>query len=42
MGKMMKNLASDDEKKLFGKLWQERVKEILINGKSYPNLIKIK
>jgi hypothetical protein len=41
MGKMMKNLASDEEKKLFGKLWQKRVQEILINTQNYPNLLKI-
>ena len=30
MGKMMKGLASDEEKKEFGKLWQERVEKILL------------
>ncbi len=30
MGKMMKNMASEDEKIEFGKLWQERVKKILL------------
>jgi len=41
MGKMMQGVASDEEKKLFGKLWQERVAKILTNGSKYPNLIKI-
>ena len=30
MGKIMKNLASEDEKKEFAKLWQERVEKILL------------
>jgi len=42
MQKMMQNKATQDEKKLFGTYWQERVKEILTNGDKYPNLIIIK
>jgi len=30
MGKIMKNMASEDEKKEFAKLWQERVEKILL------------
>jgi uncharacterized protein YwbE len=41
MGKMMQGMASDEDKKLFGKLWQERVKEILCNTSKYPDLIKV-
>lgn len=31
MGKMMQNIASDEEKIAFGKLWQERVEKILFS-----------
>ncbi len=41
MQKVMKNLASDNEKKEFGTLWQKRVKEILVNSDKYPNLLRI-
>jgi hypothetical protein len=41
MQKMMKGVATEDEKKEFGRYWQERVKEILTNTESYPSLIKI-
>ncbi len=32
MGKMMQGVASDEEKVAFGKLWQDRVKRILIDA----------
>ena len=38
MQKIMANLANDEEKKLFGKLWQERVENIL---KNYTKVIKL-
>ena len=41
MGKVMQQLASVEEKKEFGKLWQERVKSILIDYKDDENLIKV-
>ncbi|MBL0721740.1 MAG: hypothetical protein JJV88_04085 [Sulfurovum sp.] len=34
MGKMMKNMASEDEKIEFGKLWQDRVEKILLADSS--------
>ena len=40
--KSMQGVATDEERKLFGQYWQERVKEILINYENYPNVIKIK
>ncbi len=39
--KIMQNMATDEEKKEFGSLWQARVEKILINYKDYPNLIKV-
>lgn len=41
MGKVMQGLASVEEKQEFGKLWQMRVKMILIDYKDDENLIKI-
>ncbi len=40
--KTMQGVATDEEKKLFGQYWQERVKEILTNYDSYPKLIEVK
>ncbi len=40
--KSMQGVATDDEKKLFGQYWQERVKEILTNYKNYSGLIRVK
>lgn len=42
MQKAMQGLASDEEKKEFGTLWQARVEEILCNTKKYPGLIEVK
>ena len=41
MGKMLQGKASDQEKKLFKELWQERVKEILLTEELSNNLIQI-
>ena len=41
MGKAMKGLASDDEKKEFGKLWQARVENILLSTDLWDDMIKI-
>ena len=41
MGKAMKGLASDDEKKEFGKLWQARVENILLSTELWDDMIKI-
>jgi hypothetical protein len=41
MQKMMQGVATDEEKKEFGVLWQKRVEEILCNGKNYEGLLKI-
>lgn len=40
--KTMQKTATDEERKLFGSYWQERVKEILINYDNYPRLIEVK
>jgi len=39
MQKILTNSANDDEKKLFGNLWQERVEKIF---KNYKSVIEIK
>lgn len=41
MGKALQNLASEDEKRTFGTLWQKRVEEILLHTEKYPSLITI-
>ena len=41
MQKMMQGAATAEDKKQFGIFWQERVKEILINGDKYSSLIKV-
>ncbi len=42
MGKCIQGLASQEEKKAFGKLWQERVEKILLPTKQWDNMITIK
>ena len=42
MGKCMQGLASEGEKKQFGKLWQERVEKILLSTKLWDTMISIK
>ena len=41
MGKAMKGLASDEEKKTFGKLWQARVEKILLSTELWDDMITI-
>ena len=41
MGKTMQGLASDDEKKEFGRLWQARVENILLSTDLWDDMIKI-
>ncbi len=41
MGKTLKGLASEEEKKLFQTLWHRRVEEILLNRKNHNRLITI-
>ncbi|SFV53681.1 hypothetical protein MNB_SV-6-51 [hydrothermal vent metagenome] len=41
MGKMMQGVASDEEKRTFGKLWQERVEKILLGEDHINKLIQI-
>ncbi len=41
MGKMMQNIASDEEKIAFGKLWQERVEKILLGDDNLNRLTTI-
>ena len=41
MGKSLKGLASEDEKRTFGTLWQKRVEEILLHSANHPQLISI-
>jgi hypothetical protein len=38
MQKTMQGIASEDEKKLFGQLWQQRVEQIFINSQ---NIVKV-
>lgn len=42
MGKSMQGLASEGEKKQFGKLWQERVEKILLSTELLDTMISIK
>jgi len=42
MGKAMQGLASQDEKKEFGKLWQARVEKILLSTELWDQMITIK
>ncbi len=41
MQKSLQAIATEQEQKRFGQLWQKRVEEILCNSKSYPDLIRI-
>jgi len=41
MQKSISGMASDEEKELFGMLWQERVRTILIDLADNPNVIKL-
>ncbi len=41
MGKNMQNLASDEEKKMFGILWQKRVEDILLSVEKHNQIITI-
>lgn len=41
MQKIMQNRATDEERKEFGEIWQDRVKRILIDNFDNPELIKI-
>ena len=41
MGKAMQGMASDDEKKEFGRLWQARVENILLSTELWDDMIKI-
>ncbi len=42
MGKAMQGLASEEEKKMFGKLWQTRVEEILLSTELWDKILTIK
>ncbi len=42
MGKSMQGAASEEEKKQFGKLWQERVEKILLSTELLDTMISIK
>jgi len=41
MGKSMQGLASNEEQKAFGKLWQQRVEKILLSTELHSNIIKL-
>jgi len=41
MGKMVQNIATAEEKILFGTLWQERVKKILLSKEKWDEMIRI-
>ncbi len=41
MGKMMQQIASDEEKIAFGVLWQERVEKILLNKENWDQMITV-
>ncbi len=41
MGKNLRNVSSDEEKKLFRTLWQERVKKILLSTQLWDKLITV-
>ena len=42
MGKAMQGLASEEEKKTFGKLWQARVEKILLSTTLWDTMITVK
>ena len=42
MGKSLKGLASDEERKQFGELWQQRVEKILLSTELHSTMITIK
>ena len=42
MGKAMQGLASEEEKKEFGKLWQARVENILLSTELWDKMITVK
>jgi hypothetical protein len=42
MGKAMQGLASEDEKKEFGRLWQARVENILLSTDMWDKMITVK
>ena len=42
MGKAMQGLASEDERKAFGRLWQARVEKILLSTELWDKMITIK
>ncbi len=42
MGKCMKGIATSEEQKKFGNLWQERVEKILLSTEQWDNIITIK
>jgi len=41
MGKMLKNIASEEEKKTFGMLWQARVEKILLSSSLHDIMITL-
>jgi len=41
MGKSMQGLASSEEQKAFGRVWQERVEKILLSEELHSNMIKL-
>lgn len=41
MGKSLKGLANEEEKRTFGVLWQKRVEDILLNNTNHSQLISI-
>ena len=41
MGKMMQQKASEEEKKAFGVLWQERVEKILLGKENWDSIITL-
>jgi len=41
MGKMMQQKASEEEKKAFGALWQERVEKILLGKENWDTIITL-
>jgi len=42
MGKSLQGMASNEEKKQFGELWQQRVEKILLNTELHDTIISIK
>jgi len=41
MGKLMQGMASPEEKKAFGKLWQERVEKILLSETEWDQMVTV-